>query len=125
VQVLDALAGAWQEVSLKRSPGRVPVERLVDYEAFCGLPRFDPALEVDDVPAGWSLVDVREPWEHEVRHLAGDALVPLGTLLADPGEVAGPVVVYCASGVRSNRAAQALRAAGVEAVSLRGGIAGR
>jgi molybdopterin/thiamine biosynthesis adenylyltransferase/rhodanese-related sulfurtransferase len=122
VLIMDALAASWREVTLKRSSARVPVTGLIDYQAFCGVARFDPSLEVEQVPSGWRLVDVREPFEHDHRHLDGDSLVPLGQLLAHPGRIEGPVVVYCASGVRSNRAAQALRAAGVEASSLRGGI---
>jgi molybdopterin/thiamine biosynthesis adenylyltransferase/rhodanese-related sulfurtransferase len=125
VQILDALAVEWREVGVKRSPTRVPVSELIDYEAFCGVPQFDPALEVEDVPSGWRLIDVREPYEHEHRHLEGDQLLPLGAGLADPTSIEGPVVVYCASGRRSNRAAVALRAAGVEAMSLRGGIQAR
>jgi molybdopterin/thiamine biosynthesis adenylyltransferase/rhodanese-related sulfurtransferase len=125
VQVLDALAASWTQVDLKRSPTRIPVTELIDYEAFCGVPQFDPSLEVEDVPGGWHLVDVREPYEHERRHLEGDTLVPLGQLLANPSAIEGPVVVYCATGVRSNRAAQALAAAGTEARSLRGGIDAR
>jgi sulfur-carrier protein adenylyltransferase/sulfurtransferase len=125
VQILDALAAEWREVTLSRSPTRQPVTRLIDYEAFCGVPQFDARLEIEDIPSGWQLVDVREPYEHEHRHLDGDTLVPLGQLLSDPHLVDGPVIVYCASGARSNRAAQALRKAGVEALSLRGGISAR
>jgi rhodanese-related sulfurtransferase len=52
-------------------------------------------------------------------------LIPLADLLADLSSAGpGPVVVYCATGIRSGRAAEALRASGVEAYSLRGGIAG-
>jgi sulfur-carrier protein adenylyltransferase/sulfurtransferase len=125
VQILDALAGTWREVRPRRSPTRVPVTELIDYQIFCGVPQFDASVEVEDIPAGWHLVDVREPYEHEHRHLDGDLLVPLGKLLADPSAVEGPVVVYCASGVRSNRAARALRAVGIDAASLRGGIGAR
>jgi molybdopterin/thiamine biosynthesis adenylyltransferase/rhodanese-related sulfurtransferase len=125
LQNLDARAATWREVPLKRSPARIPVAELIDYEAFCGVPQFEPGLEVEVIPRGWQLIDVREPYEHELRHLDGDSLVPLGQLLADPNLVAGPVVVYCASGFRSNRAAQALRSAGIEAASLRGGIGAR
>jgi molybdopterin/thiamine biosynthesis adenylyltransferase/rhodanese-related sulfurtransferase len=125
VQNLDALAAEWTQFELKRTPARILVSELADYEAFCGVPRFDSGLEVEDIPDGWRLVDVREPYEHERRHLEGDTLVPLGQLLADPAAVDGPVVLYCATGIRSNRAAQELRASGIEARSLRGGIEAR
>jgi sulfur-carrier protein adenylyltransferase/sulfurtransferase len=125
VQILDALRAEWREVRIRRSPERVAVSELIDYEAFCGVQRLDTALEVDGIPEGWRLLDVREPYEHEQSHLEGDTLLPLGTLLDDPGLVEGPVVVYCASGARSNRAARALTAVGIEARSLRGGLTGR
>ncbi|MBI5160212.1 MAG: rhodanese-like domain-containing protein [Micrococcales bacterium] len=70
------------------------------------------------------VLDVREPAEHAERHLPDDRLLPLAELLADPSRAgSAPVLVYCASGRRSAVAADALVAAGVDAVSLRGGIA--
>jgi sulfur-carrier protein adenylyltransferase/sulfurtransferase len=125
VEVLDALDAGWRGIDLKRSPGRIPVTELIDYEAFCGVDHPDAELEVDAIPPGWLLIDVREPYEHEQRHLDGDTLIPLGSLLDHPELVTGPVVLYCASGVRSNRAARTLSALGREARSLRGGLEGR
>jgi adenylyltransferase/sulfurtransferase len=125
VQNLDALTATWREFTLRRDPERLPVSELIDYEEFCGVPAADESVEVDEVPSGWTLVDVREPYEHERRHLDGDVLVPLAQLLELPTAVTGPVVAYCETGVRSRRAALALRAAGIEALSLRGGIASR
>ena len=70
-----------------------------------------------------NLIDVREPFEHELVHIDGARLVPLAQLLDDPAALGkGPFVVYCKTGIRSQRAAEALRAAGADAVSLRGGI---
>jgi sulfur-carrier protein adenylyltransferase/sulfurtransferase len=122
VQILGALDAEWREIALRRSPDRSPVTKLIDYDAFCGVEQPDARLDVDTVPAGWRLIDVREPYEHAQGHLDGDTSLPLGALLEDPGQVEGPVVVYCASGIRSNRAARALTAAGIEARSLRGGL---
>lgn len=133
VQDVDALAGTWREFRVRRSPDRVPVTRLIDYDAFCGDVRAGERrgsaseLTVEEFVArrasGITVIDVREPHEHELGHLDGDLLVPLATLLADPrlaGE--GPVVVYCATGARSATAAAALVRAGIPAVSLRGGF---
>jgi molybdopterin/thiamine biosynthesis adenylyltransferase/rhodanese-related sulfurtransferase len=127
VLLLDALEAEWQEVPLRRHPGRVPVAGLLaDYDEFCGLPTPIPAYEVDDQLPGVQLVDVREQWEHDRNHLDDDRLVSLGDLLDDPASVGpGPVIVYCETGARSARAVVALRNAGVEAWSLRGGIAAR
>jgi rhodanese-related sulfurtransferase len=73
------------------------------------------------------LIDVRQPWEHELAHLSGDVLVPLADLPARVGEIRPEpdelVVCYCHHGVRSLHAVLVLAAAGFpDAVSLRGGI---
>ncbi|HZS39629.1 MAG TPA: rhodanese-like domain-containing protein [Polyangia bacterium] len=72
------------------------------------------------------LLDVRQPWEHELVALADRALIPLDQLAARVGEVkpaAGELVVtYCHHGVRSLHAAAILLEAGVRAASLKGGI---
>ena len=127
VLVLDALAAEWREIPLRRHPARIPVAGLLpDYDEFCGLVDADPRYEVTERMPGVPLVDVRESWEHDRDHLDDDRLVPLATLLDDPVSVGpGPLIVYCETGVRSARAVVALRAAGVEAWSLRGGISAR
>ena len=71
------------------------------------------------------LLDVRQPDEHAFCALPGSVLIPLGELAArveevQPGDT--PVVVYCHHGVRSLSGAAILRGAGIEAVSLAGGI---
>jgi rhodanese-related sulfurtransferase len=78
-------------------------------------------LRAGDAPA---LLDVRDPWEHELVALPGARLIPLDQLEARAGEVAadGEVVVYCHHGMRAAAAVQWLRARGVPAVNLRGGI---
>lgn len=73
------------------------------------------------------LIDVREPWEHEVAAIAGSTLIPLGELPARAGEVKSVpdelVVVYCHHGVRSLSAAALLQRLGLQNVaSLAGGI---
>lgn len=72
------------------------------------------------------LVDVRQPWEHEIARLSGSTLIPLPEFPARAGEIQPApgqrVVCYCHHGLRSLQAAQFLRAAGIDALSLRGGI---
>jgi len=70
------------------------------------------------------LLDVREPWEHALGALPGSRLVPLSNL-AD-GIAALPrdrrIIAYCHHGIRSQVALQQLRAAGLDAQHLAGGI---
>jgi rhodanese-related sulfurtransferase len=71
------------------------------------------------------LVDVREPWEHQVCRIEGAQLIPLGAIPANLAlfEEAEDVVLYCHHGMRSLDAAAWLRAQGVTAArSLSGGI---
>jgi sulfur-carrier protein adenylyltransferase/sulfurtransferase len=73
------------------------------------------------------LVDVRDLNEWENGYIPGAVLVPLPELLERIGEVVSdasqPVVLYCATGVRSLRAAEALADLGyARPVSVAGGI---
>jgi len=131
VQNLDALSGEWREFRVRRSPERVPVSRLIDYEAFCGVGETTVPVEeisvgelADALASGATLVDVREPWERELGHIDHDRHIPLATLTANQSLLGhGPVVVYCATGARSAKAVFALGQAGIPARSLRGGFA--
>ena len=71
------------------------------------------------VARGGQLVDVRSPGEYQAHHLEGALNIPLGSLQArasELGDPAEPLVVYCASGQRSARAAGALRSMGFKQV---------
>ena len=72
------------------------------------------------------IVDVREDYEHDAGHVAGSRHVPLGQLTAQAPTIdpARPVVFYCRVGARSAMAAQAFRASGYDAYSMRGGLLG-
>ena len=72
----------------------------------------DPALQV---------IDVREPYEREAGHIAGTRHIELAKLTseADTVDRERPVVFYCRVGQRSQMAAQAFRASGFEAYSMR------
>jgi rhodanese-related sulfurtransferase len=79
------------------------------------------ALERDEI----RLVDVREEQEYMLEKIDGAELVPMSTftpedLAAGDGK---PVVLYCAVGARSHRAAQMILAEGAEKIGhLDGGI---
>ncbi len=73
------------------------------------------------------LIDVCEPAEFAAGHAAGARNIPLGSLEGAKGlptNKALPIILMCASGARSARAAAQLRKAGHEkAVALAGGNA--
>ena len=73
------------------------------------------------------LVDVRQPWEHELARLPDDILVPLDELAERADEITPPagalVVAYCHHGIRSLNAVAILQQLGhTNAASLAGGI---
>lgn len=71
------------------------------------------------------LLDVREPSEFDAWAIPGARNLPLGELATGVAELGdkAEVVVVCASGARSARATTALRAAGIPARNLTGGMA--
>lgn len=142
VLVIDALRGRTDEVPLRPATDAVaqPVGPVATASAGAGtdsvvqgadsdrvqrpaIPQLSPAETLAAQRAGAVVLDVREPFETERGIIPGSTLLPLGELLADPGRVDAPtVVVVCQVGMRAQRAAAALRAAGVEASVLAGGI---
>jgi len=75
----------------------------------------EPALQV---------IDVRESYEREAGHIAGSRHVELVELSSQASSIEREraVIFYCRVGSRSDMAAQAFRAAGFEAYSMRGGL---
>lgn len=79
-----------------------------NYELFCGIKIATHELtleELQDNSSSYNLLDVRENWEREEHHIGGQH-IPLGELFNRYNELntGKPVVVYCKSGVRSQRA---------------------
>ncbi|MBD2770387.1 molybdopterin-synthase adenylyltransferase MoeB [Hymenobacter sp. BT664] len=136
--VVDTLGMRFQTIRFRAlAANRERVALAPDYAAFCGeaapeaAPARAPEISADDLKA-WQhsdrplqLLDVREPSEHARRHIGG-WLLPLGQLAGRLTELSTevPVVVHCASGVRSQQAAQLLLSRGFrEVYSLRNGLA--
>jgi adenylyltransferase/sulfurtransferase len=123
VALLDALAGTQREVPLRASRATDAAPQATEHTAA------DDTWETDD-PDG-IVIDVRERWELATGSIPGSVHVPLAEVLADAAGAAvrhratqRRVVVVCQVGARARVAADALRAAGVDAVVLRGGIQG-
>lgn len=70
------------------------------------------------------VVDVRELYEREAGHIADTRHIPMAELTTRAKEIdrERPVVFYCRVGARSDMAAQAFRASGYEALSMKGGL---
>jgi rhodanese-related sulfurtransferase len=87
-----------------------------------------PAVTVDQLPdplpEGLTVLDVREPVEWEQAHVPGSVHIPLGELTARLAELPseGQILVVCAVGARSARAAGYLVQHGHDAVNLDGGL---
>ncbi|MGN8026666.1 ThiF family adenylyltransferase [Microbacterium sp. 22242] len=129
----DALTARTREIPFARADDAPSVTGLVDYDLFCGIAGDDlPVLSAAELlrrlrdGRPMRLLDVREPHEVAQRRIPGAETLPLGTLedgtdpvAAGPGE---PLVVYCEKDPRSRRAVRALRARGIDALYLAGGI---
>ena len=71
------------------------------------------------------LIDVREPAEHARERIDGAILAPLSTFAPADLDLKGKrrVIVHCATGIRSARAAEQLAASGIAEVGhLKGGL---
>lgn len=77
------------------------------------------------VKQGALLVDVRSPEEFSGGHVPGAKNIPVQELsqrLSEFGAKDGPILLYCASGMRSAGAAQMLKSAGYSKVYNLGGM---
>ena len=123
----------------KRRSGKVidmppPAERpKVDTAAFASKPdQMDYEItpeqfkKLREQNSGYTLVDVREPWEFQTAKIEGATLMPVGDVPSRAHQELDPdehIVVYCHHGVRSMNVTSWLRQQGFEkAQSLAGGI---
>jgi hydroxyacylglutathione hydrolase len=124
---LDAVVDACALVGFERFDGYL--DGGIDAWRSAGLPvRSLPAIGAEDtVPwlqMGAQPIDVREPDELERGAIAGAVSVPLGDLPQATSRLphGRPLLVYCASGMRSTTGASLLERAGVgPVVNLKGG----
>ena len=86
--------------------------------------KVDAARALDLVTNGATLLDVREGNEWRSGHAPRAIHIPLGQIDQAPRRLhqGRPVVVMCASGMRSRTAARHLRGLGFDAASLKGGM---
>jgi adenylyltransferase/sulfurtransferase len=142
--LVDARTMRFHTVALRRAPAcpacgtaprdAGPRDAGLDGEGACGADAGagviaeiapDALARSLDGPAAPTVLDVREPAEHAVGHLAGARLIPLGALAAavDAGTLdpARDTVVLCARGPRSEAAAALLHTRGFARVRVLAG----
>ncbi len=120
VLVIDALRARQTEVPLRAtsvSAYAVPLAIAPTMRERPSITAVGPSALTDT-----RVIDVREADEVARGMIPGALHIPLAQLLADPSAITGPVVIVCQTAVRSRRAAEALRDAGVEASILAGGM---
>lgn len=143
--LFDALKMSFRELKLRPNPERPVIEKLIDYQEFCGVGGTAPGQEetaavpsitvaelqtiingqVEDI----LLLDVRNPSEAEIAVIPGSVLVPLdriesGAAIEDVRRLAEgrKLYVHCKLGGRSAKALIALGRHGIEGVNVDGGI---
>ena len=137
----------FRELKLRPNPVRPVIEKLIDYEEFCGIPQAKAAEEaqksalaemsvvelkqlLDSGKDDYLLVDVRNPNEYEIAKIPGSVLVPLPDIEDGDGiaqiqdKLNGHrLIVHCKMGGRSAKALSILKEkAGIEGTNITGGI---
>ncbi|MBV9389766.1 MAG: molybdopterin-synthase adenylyltransferase MoeB [Chroococcidiopsidaceae cyanobacterium CP_BM_ER_R8_30] len=142
----NALEMKFRELKLRPNPVRPVIEKLIDYEEFCGIPQAKAEEEkrqmemqemtvqdlkdlLDGGAKDFVLLDVRNPNEYEIARIPGSVLVPLPDI--ERGEGINQVkellnghrlIAHCKMGGRSAKALSILKEAGIEGTNLKGGI---
>lgn len=130
--LIDALTMEFNKLSIKKVEENSHIDRLIDYDAFCGTSPQNHADEMSptelralmNTTRNFQLIDVREPSEYQIRNIGGK-LIPLGELQSRLSEISPNtmVVVHCQSGGRSKKAVEFLKKHGFENVyNLKGGL---
>ncbi len=144
--LFNALDMKFRELKLRPNPERPVIEKLIDYEIFCGIPQAKaaeaqqqaeiPEMTVTDLKqvldsgaTDYVLLDVRNPNEYEIAKIPGSTLVPLPDIENGQGveKVRSLVnghrlIVHCKMGGRSMKALGILKAAGIDGTNVKGGI---
>jgi adenylyltransferase/sulfurtransferase len=143
--LFDALGMKFRELKLRPSPERPVIDKLIDYQQFCGVAGSAPGQEeagavasiavtelkslLDQQSDDLLLLDVRNPNEAEIAHIEGAVLVPLDRI--ETGEAIEEVrrlaanrrlYVHCKLGGRSAKALISLGRHGIEGINVAGGI---
>jgi adenylyltransferase/sulfurtransferase len=146
LMLYNALDMSFRELKLRPNPVRPVIEKLIDYEQFCGIPQAkaqeaqqqmdisemtvtDLKQLIDSGAKDYVLLDVRNPHEYEIAKIPGSVLVPLGDIENGSGvdkvrEMLNGhrLIAHCKMGGRSAKALGILKQAGIEGTNVKGGI---
>jgi adenylyltransferase/sulfurtransferase len=126
--LFDALSFESRTLKFKKDLNAPKIEKLIDYEQFCGIEKPAAAAAkkdntvkeisvtelkaLKDQGADFQLIDVREEYEYDIANLAnlGAELIPLATVPANAERIAKgkQVIIHCRSGARSANAVRLL-----------------
>lgn len=138
----NALDMTFRQLKLRPNPVRPVIEKLIDYEEFCGFSKVQaeqpqiPEMTVtelkqliDSGAKDFVLLDVRNPNEYQICQIPGSVLVPLpdiehGAGVAKVKELLNGhrLIAHCKMGGRSAKALGILKEAGIEGINVKGGI---
>lgn len=140
----NALDMTFRQLKLRPNPVRPVIEKLIDYEQFCGMKPLAtqeasqkiPEMTVtelkqliDSGAKDFVLLDVRNPNEYQIAQIPGSVLVPLPDIEAGKGvekvkELLNghKLIAHCKMGGRSAKALGILKEAGIEGINVKGGI---
>ncbi|MBW4684230.1 molybdopterin-synthase adenylyltransferase MoeB [Nostoc sp. MG11] len=142
----NALEMKFRELKLRPNPIRPVIEKLIDYEQFCGIPQAKAEeakqqMEIQEMTVkelkelldsgakDFVLLDVRNPNEYDIAKIPGSVLVPLpdienGNGVAKVKEILNGhrLIAHCKMGGRSAKALGILKEAGIVGTNVKGGI---
>lgn len=142
----NALDMTFRELKLRPNPVRPVIEKLIDYEQFCGIPQAKAEEDkqqmeiqemtvkelkelIDSGASDFLLLDVRNPNEYDIAKIPGSVLVPLPDIETGGGvqkvkELLNGhrLIAHCKMGGRSAKALGILKEAGIEGINVKGGI---
>lgn len=141
LMVYDALDMTYKTIKIGPAPDRKKINKLVDYEYFCGLKKPDLATNLlsteDNISAldlsalldsnsKLTLVDVRERTEWDIVHIDGATHIPKDTIVRGDWQGLDKnslIVVMCKLGGRSRNVVNELEKQGYKNLkNLEGGI---
>lgn len=142
----NAMEMKFRELKLRPNPERPVIEKLIDYEQFCGIPQAQAQeaqqqktmaeMTVQELKAlldsnanDYVLIDVRNPNEYQIAQIPGSVLIPLpdienGSAIQKVKDLANGsrLIAHCKMGGRSAKALGILQEAGIEGINVKGGI---